>query len=158
MTAQYIDNEIQVRVQDELAKILADPRKAIKLYAQALVDAEMEIEAINHKINHDLMPKVEMYQAVMDSTDLHEMSAVAKILNFRNMGRNNLFAYLQNKNILRYNNEPYQQYVNNGNFEIKEESYDKGYGMRIYRKTMVTQKGLEYIRKLLLEDGYELNG
>ena len=157
MTTPHIENEIQVRVQDELAKILADPRKAIKLYAQALVDAEREIEAINHKINHDLMPKVEMYQAVMDSTDLHEMSAVAKILNFRNMGRNNLFSYLQDKKILRFNNEPYQQYVNSGHFEIKEESYDKGYGMRIYRKTMATQKGLEYIRKLLLEDGYELN-
>ena len=143
-------NGIQVLVQNEIQRILSsDPAQAIMIAARAIEQANNQIA--------ELKPKAIMYEAVMASEDLHEMSAVAKILNFRDMGRNNLFAYLQDKKILRFNNEPYQPFVTAGYFEVKEESYDRGYGMKIYRKTMATQKGLEYIRKILLEDGYAIN-
>ena len=157
-----VENEIQIRVQEELQHLLtSDPIQAIMLAAKAIQQVKQEKEqAISELTNHikkDLMPKAALYDAVMSSTDIHEMSTVAKLLNFKGMGRNKLFMFLQDKGLLRPNNEPYQQYVQRCLFEIKLETFDKGFGERVYPKTMVTQKGLEYIRNLLLEDGYELN-
>lgn len=158
------ENEIQIRVQHELAKILENPRIAMTLYAKALLESESiigkakeEITALTNRIESELAPKVQMYEITMGSESLHEMSAVAKILNFRNMGRNNIFEYLKSKSILRYNKEPYQKYVDAGYFKIIEQSYDKGYGTQINRKTMVTQKGIDYIGRMMKNDGYEPN-
>lgn len=152
-----MSNEIEIRVQQELSKILSDPRKAIKMYAQALQDAETELQQIQSHVQSELMPKVEMYDIAMGTDRLIEMSAVSKVLSFRNMGRNNLFSYLQAKKILRFNNEPYQQYVTAGYFKVVRETFIKNSYEGIYNKTMVTQKGVDYIGKLLTEDGYERN-
>ena len=157
-----VENEIQIRVQEELQHLLtSDPIQAIMLAAKAIQQVKQEKEqAISELTNHikkDLMPKVDMYEAVMSSADVHELSTVAKLLNFKGMGRNKLFSYLRDKGLLRSGNEPYQEYVQRHLFEIKLETYDKGFGIMVYPKTMVTHKGLEYIRNLLLEDGYELN-
>ena len=151
------ENEIQIRVNQELAKIISDPRAMVMYAARALEEADKKLTEIQTHISTDLMPKVEMWDVAMGSNQLFEMSAVAKILNFRNMGRNNLFEYLKGKSLLRYNKEPYQQYVDNKCFKIVEQSFDAGNGVQIYRKTMVTQKGIDYIGKLLLGDGYERN-
>lgn len=151
-------NEIQVLVQNEIQRLLSsDPAQAIMIAARAIEQVTKEKNELQRHIASELMPKIEVYDHLAETINHHEMSAVAKLLNFREMGRNNLFAYLQGKKILRYNNEPYQPYVNNGCFVIKEKVYDVGYGPQTYRKTMVSQKGLEYIRKMLLEDGYEIN-
>lgn len=152
-----INTEIQVLVQQELQKIFSDPRKAIKIYAQALEQTEKELQKATDHINNDLMPKVEMYAVVMGTDGLIEMSTVAKILNYRGMGRNNLFEYLKNKKILRFNNTPYQNYVDSGYFKIVREPFERDGYEGIYDKTMTTQKGVDYIGKLLREDGYELN-
>lgn len=151
------ENEIQVRVQQELQRLLSDPRMAIKVYAQALQDAETEINQIQAHISNDLMPIVQSYEIAMGTDKLIEMSAVAKVLNFRNMGRNNLFEYLKDKKILRFNNEPYQTYVDAKYFKVVRETFTRSGYEGIYNKTMVTQKGVDYIGKLLTEDGYERN-
>lgn len=153
------EKEIQIRVQQELQRLLEDPRRAIKLYAKALQDAEMEIQNLNTHISRELAPKAIAYDIAMGTDRLIEMSAVAKVLSFRNMGRNNLFEYLKDKRVLRYNNEPYQSYVDAGYFKVVRQTYSiPGYGGDgIYDKTMVTQKGVDYIGNLLTEDGYERN-
>jgi phage antirepressor YoqD-like protein len=105
-----------------------------------------------------IQPKADFHDAVTESDDLTEMSAVAKTLNFSGIGRNKLFEFLRNKGVLRHNNEPYQEYVNRGYFKIVEQSFQNAYGDNmINRKTMVFQKGLVFIHKILLEAGYELN-
>jgi phage antirepressor YoqD-like protein len=77
------------------------------------------------------------------------------VLAFRNMGRNNLFEYLKAKKVLRYNNEPYQDKVGAGYFKVVRETFKRNGYEGIYDKTMVTQKGVDYIGRLLTEDGYE---
>lgn len=166
------ENAIEVRVQQEVRRMLTDdPVQAILLAAKAIKEAtEQKRRAIEQKeeavgranaiqsyVASDLMPKVEMWETAMGTNQLFEMSAVAKILNFRNMGRNNLFEYLKDKKILRYNKEPYQQYVDGKLFKIVEQSFDAGNGVQIYRKTMATQKGIDHIGKLLLKEGYVKN-
>lgn len=164
--------QIQVRVQQELQRLLtSDPQQAIMIAARAIKEAaEQKQQAIEEKeeavgrvsamqsyVATDLMPKIEMWETAMGTDKLFEMSTVAKILNYRNMGRNNLFEYLKDKKILRYNKEPYQQAVDAGYFKIVEQSYDAPQGIQIYRKTMATQKGIDYIGKLLTGDKYERN-
>lgn len=140
-----IENEVQKR----LSELIKDPLFVIKSYQEALVNANNQIEVYK--------PKAELYEITMGSDALFEMSAVAKTINFKGMGRNNLFQYLRSKEILRYNDEPYQKYVDNGCFKIIKQSYKVNGEERINKKTMTTQKGIDYIVKLLLGDGYECN-
>lgn len=141
------ENEIQVRVQEELQRIVADPDNVIAAYQKSLEKRDLQIA--------DMRPKADFWDTAMGSDRLTEMAAVAKILNFRDMGRNNLFEYLRDRTVLRENNEPYQKYVDAGYFKVIEQTVKTGSYTIINNKTMVTQKGLDYIRKILKEDKYE---
>lgn len=55
----------------------------------------------------------------------------------------------------QHNNEPYQQYVDSGYFKLVRQTWKRAGYEGIYDKTMVTPKGVDFIAKLLLEDGYE---
>lgn len=99
-------------------------------------------------------PKVEFYDDVTGSTDTIEMKEVAKVLNC-GMGRNKLFEFLRNRKVLDRNNQPYQQYVDNGYFRVIESKFTTPDGdIKINLKTVVFQKGLAYIRNLLKDTKY----
>ncbi|WP_294402988.1 phage antirepressor KilAC domain-containing protein [uncultured Clostridium sp.] len=94
-------------------------------------------------------PKVEFYDKVIDSKDWIDMGQVAKVLNER-IGRTKLFEFLRNNKILDKKNNPYQQYQDKGYFRLIETSYNLPNGdCKIYLKTLVSQKGLDFIRKKL---------
>ena len=99
-----------------------------------------------------LEPKRQFYDDVAGSKDSVEMGQVAKVLGIRGMGRNNLFSLLRNKKIFDKNNIPYQQYVDLGYFRILEQKYTVPNGeTKINIKTMVFQKGIDFIRKNIKE-------
>ncbi|WP_346888305.1 phage antirepressor [Clostridium sp. UBA1056] len=100
-----------------------------------------------------LKPKAEFYDDVAGSKDAIEMSEVAKVLAIKGMGRNNLFEFLREEKILQSNNIPYQQYVDREYFRVLEQKYITSKGeTKINIKTLVFQKGVEYIRKLIKEE------
>lgn len=157
-----MDAEIQVLVQNEIQRLLSsDPAQAIMIAARAIEQANNEKNELQHHINTELMPKVEMWKMAMDSGKLFEMSEVAKILNFKNIGSKKLFEYLRERNVLRsnefYKNQPYQRYVDSGYFKPIEQIIKRDEWEFKNVKTLVTNKGIDWIAKLLLEDGYELN-
>lgn len=116
---------------------------------QALLDIVTEKSYLEKQIK-DNEHKVDFYDAVADSDDLTEMSMVAKVINISGYGRNKLFEFLREKKILRYNNEPYQQYVDHGYFKPIEQQVTLPYGNTIInKKTMVTQRGIDFIRKII---------
>lgn len=99
-----------------------------------------------------LEPKGEFYDDVAGSKDSIEMGHVAKVLGIRGIGRNNLFALLRDKKVLDRNNIPYQQYVDCGYFRVLEQKYTVPNGeTKINIKTMVFQKGIDFIRKKIKE-------
>lgn len=99
-------------------------------------------------------PKVEFYDDVVESEDALYMSAVAKTLNM-GIGRNSIFRILRENGILRNNNEPYQEYVDKGWFRCIESKYSKPNGkVCVNITTVVLQKGLDGIRKLLKNKKY----
>ena len=95
-------------------------------------------------------PKVEFYEAVTGSSDTIDIGQAAKVLNIKGIGRNNLFEFLREQEIINSSNIPFQKYVDRGYFRLIETKYTKPDGStHINLKTVVYQKGLDYIRKLL---------
>ena len=101
-------------------------------------------------------PKVEFFDAVAENKTAIEMKAVANTLHFKNVGRNKLFEILRTEKILMQNNMPYQKYVDNGYFRTIEQKYATPDGeVRVSIKTLVYQKGVDYIRKVLKGKGFK---
>lgn len=119
---------------------------------RALADAEEEKERLALE-NEEMKPKAEFYDTVAESSTTFEVGIVAKILNF-GIGRNKLFKFLRNEGILDPDNIPYQQYVDAGYFKVVETPYGTLNGDTLVgKKTVVYQKGIDYIRKRLIKKG-----
>ncbi len=104
------------------------------------------INQLNHKIETD-KPKVEFAEQVSDTQDLIDIGAYAKLLKKKGVkiGRNTLFGWLRNNGYLRSNNEPYQQYINQGYFKTKEYTYIVESEPKVGIKTYITGKGQQYL-------------
>ncbi|WP_294402999.1 phage antirepressor KilAC domain-containing protein [uncultured Clostridium sp.] len=127
-------------------------KQAMEMMQEAY-EEELEILRLKNEEQQQLIeqqqPKVEFYDKVIDSKDWIDMGQVAKVLNER-IGRTKLFEFLRNNKILDKKNNPYQQYQDKGYFRLIETSYNLPNGdCKIYLKTLVSQKGLDFIRKKL---------
>lgn len=119
---------------------------------RALADQAEENERLLTD-NKRMKPKEEFFDAVTDSKDAIDMKDTANALHM-GIGRNKLFQFLRDQKILTQNNRPYQQYIDCGYFRVIEQKYDRGYGETgVNIKTVVYQKGVDFIRKKLLEAG-----
>lgn len=121
-------------------------------FAEALRLAAEQQEKIEEqtRLIEAQKPKVEFFDAVADSKDAVPMNDVAKVLDIKGMGRNNLFEFLRNKKILMSNNRPYQQFIDRGYFRVIEQHYMKNGEECINFKTLVYQKGVDFIRKMVV--------
>jgi len=89
-------------------------------------------------------PKVTVYDKIADSTNLLSMNETAKTIG---IGRNTLFSYLRDNDILMKNNLPYETYKNRGYFEVKDVPIRKGDTFVNQPTTRVTSKGLIWLTK-----------
>lgn len=116
---------------------------------EALIVSEKEKERLAIE-NDEMKPKADFFDAVADSKDAIEIGQVAKVLEIPGVGRNKLFSILREKQFLMGNNIPYQKYIDNGYFRTIEQKYSMPDGeTRISIKTLVYQKGVDAIRRLL---------
>ena len=116
----------------EMALELARERK--RLLAQVAEDA----------------PKVECYNALMDSKDCLDFGHFAKNIG---LGRNTLLKKLRENGVLMWDNIPYAEFMNRGYFRVVEGTYSNGGYSKIYQKTLITPKGQVYLQKRLNEVG-----
>lgn len=129
-------------------ELIENPELAIKAFT-ALKEEREKNKALQAE-NERMKPKEEFFDAVTDSKDAIDIGQVAKVLNCPGIGRNKLFEILRNNGILKQNNEPYQKYIDCGYFRVIEQKYEARPGeIRINIKTLVFQKGVDYIRKIL---------
>ena len=121
-----------------------------RTYKEALQHLIAQVE-LNEKLlleNEEMRPKADFYDTIIEVGKNVDMGEVAKLLN-KGFGRNKLFELLRDKKILMRNNLPYQKYVDLGYFEVVEISKPKANGdLMVFTKTLVTQKGLDYINKV----------
>ena len=128
---------------------------APRSFAEALqlaADQARKMEELE-KERQVLLPKAEFFDAVTDSKTAVSIGDAAKVLD-AGIGQNKLFAWLRERNILRGDNTPYQKYIDNGYFRVVEQKYQVNGETRISIKTLVFQKGIDYIRKQLIKEGY----
>jgi prophage antirepressor-like protein len=146
---RWITHEVIPQIRKTGAYAL-EPRQ---LLAVAIIEAQKIIEEQDKKIK-ELQPKAEFFDAVAGSKDAIDMNRAAKLIyEETRMGRNKLFKLLREKGVLMKDNIPYQEYIDKGYFRTIEQKYTKPDGTtHIYIKTLVYQKGLDFIRKVIKED------
>jgi len=131
-------------------------KKALELAQEAYEEELSILRAKNEAQEKQLIeqrPKVDFYNRVTESSDCIDIGQCAKILNVKNIGRNKLFEILRQKKILNEHNQPYQKYVDCGYFRIIETSFNLPDGtQKINLKTVVFQKGLDFIRRTVAID------
>lgn len=111
------------------------------------------INQLNDRIRKD-EPKVKFADHVSDSTNLIDVNKMAKLCANHGIriGRNRLFSWLRSRGILMGGNIPYQEYIENGYFRVKESVYETNGQTRTYQKTFVTGKGQQYILSRLMRE------
>lgn len=120
-----------------------------QIVANALIVAQNIISQKDKQIEQ-MKPKAEFFDAVADSKTAISMNEVSKVLGIKGYGRNNLFEFLRNIGILDRWNVPYQRYVECGWFRVIEQKYSKNGEQCVSTKTLVYQKGVDAIRKKIL--------
>ena len=148
--ATIVKNEIakhhnlQSRQIDSVSTELEENR----IIASAMAILQARNEELKRQ-NEKLLPAANFAYQLYSSKDTIEIGECAKVLN-KNIGRNRLFEFLRNSNVLQSNNIPYQKYIDAGYFRVIESKYVTPNGeTKISLKTVVFQKGVAYINKLL---------
>ena len=129
------------------------PETYVEALEQLLTTAKENERLINEnetfKAERDiLIPKAEFFDAVTDSKQAIAIGDVAKVLDM-GVGRNKLFEILRETKVLMPDNRPYQKYIDAGYFRVVEQKYQKNGDTYINLKTLVFQKGIDFIRRKL---------
>ena len=131
---------------NEMEKALNSPEQ---IFARAVLLANDTINNLNMQVE-EMKPKADFYDAVASSKDVIDIGQVAKVLAVPGIGRNKLFTILKDRRILMSSNVPYQKYIDRGYFKLIEQKFTTPDGeTRVSVKTVVYQKGVDAIRKLL---------
>ena len=149
LVLRWEELENKARKSEIVMPTFSNPAEAARAWADQY-EQRLKLEA---KAREDA-PKVEFFESVAESKDAVEMKAVSSTLNYVAVGRNKLFAILREQKVLQSNNIPYQKYIDAGYFRTIETKKNCGTEVRIFIKTLVYQKGLDYIRKILNKLGY----
>lgn len=117
--------------------------------AKKWIEEQEHTQRLENKIQVDA-PKVALYDTAMSAKNNQTMGAVAKSLG---VGRNKLFQFLRDKKVLLTNNQPYQRYIDQGYFDVRQYTITHlTQGLENKTQTMVTPKGMAYIHKLLTKE------
>lgn len=122
-----------------------NPIEAARAWADECEAKQKALAQVN-----EMKPKAEFYDDVTGSEDTIDIGEVAKVLHM-GIGRNKLFQFLRDKKVLAPNNAPYQRFIDAGYFRRVESSYEVYGTTHVSVKTVVFQRGVDYIRKLLRE-------
>lgn len=147
-TAMYVEafNQMEQQVSYKLPSTYKEA--LIELVHQVEENEKLQLDnKIKEKQIIENQPYVDFAKQVSDSVDLIDMNQMAKLIRDEgyDIGRNRLFKQLRDMDILMKNNMPYQRYVNQGYFQVKESASKTAYGNKIFVTTMVTGKGQIYI-------------
>lgn len=134
----------------ECEKQLQKPKELSRLEILTIaIESERKLLALEEKVLQD-KPKLDFANQLLSSVNAIDFSTAAKGMNLP-FGRTTLFSHCRNLNILRVNNEPYQEFINAKYFIVQETSYinPKTQQRVLTTKTMITAKGEAWLIKRL---------
>lgn len=123
----------------ELAKMVEDKNRRIVSLEKTKSEKEI-IAKVQDKIN--------IADGLGSAKGNIDMGNFAKVIGVENMGRNNLFKWFREQQILKSDNVPYQQYMKY--FFVQAIPGANGY---TYYKTLIKPTAIGYILKRLEKDG-----
>lgn len=134
--------------QPTLEQIINNPDLIISLATQLKNEREEKARLLSE--NTRLLPKASFVDKIIDTGGKIDVGQAAKLLKLP-FGRNKLFEELRKTGIFFKNrNEPKQQYIESGYFELREQFIErKDHPGFTVIKVLVTQKGLEFLNRLL---------
>ncbi len=146
----YLTEEQVTAIKLNLGKNSELPKTDLE--KELLIQQAMQFQAekvLNLQAQLTIMkPKADFYDQVAGSKDAIDIGKAANVLNIKNLGRNKLFVFLREEGILKDDNSPYREFIERGYFRTIEQKYSKPDGStHINIKTVVYQKGLDFIRK-----------
>lgn len=114
---------------------------------EMLVESEKKKIELNNKLNES-KPKVEFFDAVVESELVHSLSESAKLLG---TGRTRFVKFLKAYGYIGKDKTPKQQYIEAGYMDVKFTRWDTGVDIKVQVRPFITGKGLVYFRKKLKE-------
>lgn len=118
----------------------------ILLLCANLTEKIHECRKLKSQIEENL-PKVESFNAFLDTAGLVTVRNAAKILL---TGEHKLFTILRNAGILDKYNVANQRFIDAGYFTVKPTVYYKGEEKCLHKQTFFTTKGIDYVRRRVL--------
>ena len=147
---------------------IAAPKTRVQILEEAL-ESERRAEQLEIEKNQlesrvqELEPAAEAFHTHLDSTGTFLISEVAKEISNGKYGEQKLYQFLRDRGVLiatgKERNLPYQIHINTGRFVVKGGTYRRPIPGSDHmediatRTTRVTPRGIEYIRKLIIEHG-----
>ena len=130
---------------EALYRAITEPDFLIQLATELKAEKEKR-KVLEEKVECD-KPLVDFATQVSETSDLVDMAQMSKLARDENIniGRNKLFAWLKDKKILLSNNTPYQRFIDQNYFAVKEVVKNTAYGTKTFPKTYITGKGQIYI-------------
>jgi len=147
------ENQIDTIIQDYLQ--LDEDERAIIFFQERKRRKQLEQEKmLLEEKTKELEPKAKSFEQLISAKNYQTMNQVAKAFK---TGRNRLFKFLRSKEILMDDNLPYQQYIEQGYFVVREYTVPMNGELVNKTQTLVTGKGIDFIDKLLKEIDYNLD-
>ena len=130
----------------QLATQLKNEQEARKAAENKIEKQQLQLE--------EQKPKVEFADHVSASENLITMEYMAKLANDEhiNVGRNKLFSWLREQKILKFDNVPYQNFIDKGYFKVRESTFRRNNKLFTQQTTYVPGKGQLYIIKKLMKE------
>ena len=144
---RWVTHEVlpEIRNTGQYNSVPKDYKEAL-LQLVASIEEKEKLEAQNKL----MAPKADMYDILLSADNAQTMAEVAKAFG---LGRNKLFSLLREKKVLMSggpkHNLPYQRYIDNDHFEVREVTTIRGEQNINVSQTLVTAKGLDLIGRTL---------
>ena len=124
--------------------------KALIITTEKLKQREARIAALSAQIEED-RPYTHFGKSISASDAAILLGDFAKVAANSGIpiGRNRLFKWLRDNKYLMPDNKPYQRYVDQGVFAVKENKVFTGFEETIRTTTLVTGKGQKYLMERL---------
>jgi phage antirepressor YoqD-like protein len=142
-TARLVDRwqELEAQALKPALPDFTNPAEAARAWANEYEHKQVALAQLEAA-----QPAIEFHARVTQSPDMMTVAEVAKILR---TGPRRMFEFLRCEGLLMKSNLPYQNYLDRGLFRVVESTWTDKFGRaRVTPKTVVTQKGLQYIQGL----------
>ncbi len=133
---KHLDTSVQLPKTNLEKKLLV--QQAMNILNDEIKELKQKVATQSQELI-EAQPKLEFHDQVGESEGLFSIGVAAKNLGY---GRNRLFEKLREEKIF-FDTEPYQQYINQGYFEVKTTT-ENGY---MQKRSFVTPKGLQWLQK-----------